>query len=436
MLSPALPGFSWRAMRVLAAAAMVCGPGAGLAEAEDGGNWPHWRGPRDNGSIGTGQYPVRWEATNALWRAALPGKGCSTPVVWERRIFVTAPTNGLDAALAFDWAGKEVWQRTFGQEERGRHRNGSGSNPSPATDGKGVYVYFKSGTLAALEPDGRVRWQTNLVEGFGPETLYWDQGTSPVLTAKDVVIARMHHGESWLAAFDQASGRLHWKVARNFETPVEGDNAYSTPLALQEGGREELLVWGGQHLTAHDAADGKVIWWSGDFNPESKPNWPAVASPVVAGGAVVVVACGRADRGQPLLYGLKLGGAGDVTTTHRLWLRKDTGTFVPTPAEYEGRIYLLRDRGEFECLDPATGKTIWKDAFPKGSANYYASPLVAAGRVYAAREDGVVFVARVEGGFELLAENRMGERVIASPVPAGNRLLIRGEKNLYCFGER
>ena len=401
--------------------------------AEDGANWPHWRGPRDNGSITRGSYPVRWDATNVSWNVALPGKGCSTPIVWEKRIFLTAPTNDLDAVLAFDWAGKLLWQTAFGHEQAGRHRNGSGSNPSPAADSNGVFVYFKSGTLAALELDGKVRWQTNLIEGFGPETLYWDQGTSPVLTENDVVIARMHHGESWLAAFNKKSGKLHWKTARNFETPVEGDNAYTTPILIEHRGKEALLVWGGQHLTAHDAADGTLLWSSGDFNPESKPNWPAVASPVVA-GETAVVACGRADRGQPLLYGIKLGGSGDVTATHRLWKREDTGTFVPTPAECQGRVYLLRDRGEIECLDPATGKTFWHDAFPKAGASYYASPLIADGKLYAAREDGTVFVARVEGGFELLAENKMGERVIASPVPMSNHILIRGERHLFCVG--
>ena len=112
--------------------------------------------------------------------------------------------------------------------------------------------------------------------------------------------------------------------------------------------------------------------------------------------------------------------------------RDDVGTFVPTPAEYNGRIYLLRDRGEVECLDPATGKTFWKEAFPKASANYYASPLVASGMLYAIREDGVVLVARVEEKFEVLAENHMGERIIASPVALSNRLLLRGERHLFC----
>ena len=243
----------------------------------------------------------------------------------------------------------------------------------------------------------------------------------------------MHHGDSWLAAFDKASGKLRWKVARNYETPVEGDQSYTSPIVIRHQGKEAVLVYGAEHLTAHAAADGQLLWSCGDFNPRSMGYWPTVASPVIAGD-VVVVAAGRSDRGQPRLHGIKLGGKGDVTATHRVWKREDTGTFVPTPAEYKGRLYLLRDHGEIECLDPATGQTLWHEAFPKASANYYASPTVAAGKLYAARQDGVVFVAQVDGTFQLLAENPMGERVIASPVPVSNRLLIRGEHHLFCIG--
>jgi len=62
--------------------------------ADDQANWPRWRGPRDNGSIENGNYPAKFE--KILWKAPLPGKGCSTPVIWDQRIYLTAPMNGLD----------------------------------------------------------------------------------------------------------------------------------------------------------------------------------------------------------------------------------------------------------------------------------------------------------------------------------------------------
>ncbi len=403
----------------------------GFASAETQPEWPSWRGPHDNGSTENGTYPVRWDADHVLWKAALPGKGCSTPVVWNRRIYVTAPADGLDAVLALDWSGSRLWQTKFGAETPGKHRNGSGSNPSPVTDGKNLFVYFKSGTLASLTADGKIRWQTNLVERFGPDALFWDHGTSPVLTADCVVMARMHPGESWLAALDKTTGKMRWKVARNYKTPVEGDHGYTTPLVIRHRNREALLLWGAQHLTAHDAADGRVLWSCGDFNPDSKKLWPAVASPVVVGD-VAVFSFGRNDRDDPRLHGVRLGGSGDVTATHRIFNRTDTGAFVTTPAAYRGRVYLVRDRGRIECIAPATGKTLWSDALPKSRSSFYSSPLIAGGRLYAAREDGVVFVANIEGGFDLLAENHMNEPVIASPVAVSNRLLIRGRRHLFC----
>jgi hypothetical protein len=403
---------------------------SGSAWPED---WPRWRGPGDDGSAADGSYPVRWDTDDALWRAALPGKGCSTPIVWQRQIFVTAPVDGRDAVLAFGWSGQQLWRTLLGSEESpGKHRLGSGSNPSPATDGRGLFVNFKSGTLAALELDGRIRWQTNLVQRFGPDTLFWDHGTSPVLTADYVVMARMHHGDSWLSAFDKQTGELAWKVARNYETPTEGDHGYTTPLVIQQNGREMLLVWGGQHLTAHDAADGRVVWSCGGFNPEAEAMWPAIATPVIAEG-IAIVPFGRNDRRNPRLHGIRLGGSGDVTGTHRVWRRDDTGTFVPTPVAHDGRVYLLRDKGEIDCLDPALGRTLWSDALPRSRHAYYASPVIAGGHLYAAREDGVIFVADISSPFELVAENDMGEPVIASPVPIANRLLVRGERHLFCL---
>jgi outer membrane protein assembly factor BamB len=151
---------------------------------------------------------------------------------------------------------------------------------------------------------------------------------------------------------------------------------------------------------------------------------------------MAVVPFGRSDRGLPLLYGIELGGSGDVTQTHRKWKRTDTGTFVPSPIEHEGKVYLVRDRGEVECLNATTGTAVWTNAFPKASGNFYSSPVLADGKLYTIREDGVAFVAKADGNFEVLAENPMNENVIASPVLVSNRLFIRGEKHLFCIGAK
>jgi outer membrane protein assembly factor BamB len=101
-----------------------------------------------------------------------------------------------------------------------------------------------------------------------------------------------------------------------------------------------------------------------------------------------------------------------------------------------GKIFVLRDRGEVHCIDPKTGKSHWEDAFPRSSSSYYASPTVAGDFLYAPREDGVILIADISKGFKFLGDFDMGERVIASPVPINDKILIRGEKNLMCFNKK
>ena len=394
--------------------------------------WRSWRGPLDNGSVERGDYPHKFDSKNHLWKTELPGKGCSTPIVLGGNIFLTCPVDGRDGLLCYSFVGKEKWRCVFGKENAGKHRNGSGSNASPVTDGSAVFVYFKSGTFAAVELDGKVRWKTDLVKQFGKDTLFWDHGTSPVLTQKFVIMARMHKGESWLAAFDKTSGEIAWKVARNYKTPVECDHGYTTPLVIQRDGKESILVWGAQHLTIHDAANGEVSWSCGNFNPANKKLWPAIATPVIVDD-VAVIAYGRNDRGIPRLHGVKLTGSGDVTETNHIWQRDDIGSFVPTPVAYKGQVILVRDKGEVACINPVNGKTVWEAAFPRHRSNFYASPLIAGDKLFAPREDGTVFVASIaHGKFKLLSENDMAESVIGSPVPLSNRILIRGIQHLFC----
>jgi outer membrane protein assembly factor BamB len=395
-------------------------------------NWPHWRGPADVGSVESGNFPVKFDANSGLlWKVNLPGKGCSTPIVLDRKIYLTAPIDGRDALLAYDWGGKTLWQTTLGPDRPGKSHNGSGCNPSPVSDGKHLFVYFKSGQLAGLDLEGKVLWKTNLQERFGHDSLYWDIGTSPVLTDRHVVIAVMHHGGSYVAAFDKLSGDLAWKISRDYDTPTECDHSYATPIVYRADGKDVLLVWGAQHLTAHDPADGKMLWSVGGFNLKKHANWVCVASPVIAGD-IAVVPFGRGAE----LHGIKLGGSGDVTDTNRVWETQDTASFVPTPAFYKGRVYVLRDKGQVECINPASGAIDWTADLPKTSASYYASPTVAGGKLYAAREDGMVFVAKIEGGFELLARNDMNEQITALPVPVEGRIFIRGESHLFCAGEK
>ena len=393
------------------------------------GNWPAWRGEDASGSTTHGNYPSELnQKKNLLWKAPLPDKGCSTPIVWENSILLTSPINGEDSVLSFSMGGEKNWQTKIGPERKGRHLNGSGSNPSVVTDGKNLYALFKSGNLACLNFDGKIIWKKDL-SSYGKDTLYWDFGTSPILTSKHLIVALMRKGNSWLLAFDPKTGQVAWEKERNYKTPPECDHSYATPTLIEHKGKEAILVWGAERLSAHSAKNGDMHWVSSGFNPKQKKNWVVVGSQVVVGD-IAIVPYGRGTH----MKGIRMGGTGDVTESNLLWTRTDTGCFVPSPAVAHGKVYVLRDRGEVHCIDPKTGKSHWEDAFPRASSSYYGSPTVAGNKLYAPREDGVILIADISKGFKFLGEFDMGERVIASPVPVNDKILIRGEKNLLCFG--
>ncbi len=396
-------------------------------------DWPQWRGPQGNGVAAKGEFPTSFSPSeNLLWKAKLPGKGSSTPVVSGDLIFVTCGVEGEDSVLAYDWDGELVWQKSLGEERAGKHKNASGSNSSPITDGKNLVVYFKSGTVASLDFAGKVNWRINLQEKFGEDTLWWDLGTSPIFAGGYVVIAVMQEGDSYVVALRPEDGGVAWKVDRTFPVQKESGQAYTTPYLTTIDGQETLVIWGADHLTGHDPKNGKRLWTCGGFNPEDKAMWRVIASPAFSDG-IAVVPYGRAK----FTAAVKLGGSGDITSSARLWERTDIGADCPSPVASGDRAYLLSDRGKIHCLDIRTGKDRWVDAIPRASSNYYSSPILAGDLLYCAREDGVVAVVRVsDTGMEVLSSNEMGEAIIAAPVPVRDRLLLRGAEHLFCFGAR
>ena len=393
-------------------------------------NWPQWRGPDGLSLTGAGDYPTEFSAEkNVLWKAELPGVGSSTPIVWGDNIFVTSGIDGEDGLTAYDWSGEIVWQEKLGPERPGKHKNGSGSNPSPITDGKQLVVYYKSGTVASFTLDGELQWKTNLQERYGEDTLWWDLGTSPIFAGGNIVIAVMQEGESYVVALDPTDGSEVWKVDRTFPVQKETGQSYTTPYLTEIDGQETIVIWGADRLTGHDLVDGKTLWTCGGFNPEDKAMWRVIASPGFTGD-IAVVPYGRTD----FTAGVRMGGDGDITETARLWTRDDLGADCPTPVARDGRAYLLTDRGEIHCLDAETGKDIWADKIPRASAKYYSSPILAGNILFCAREDGMLTTVEVgEDGMKVLSQNEMGERLAAAPVPVRDKLLVRGVTHLFCL---
>ena len=421
------------------AAAVLLAAAAGIVTAAD---WPNWRGPAYDGvAAGTGYVRSWGPEANVRWRKRLPGLGASTPAVSGDAIVLTCAVDGKDAVLCFGRDGTERWRRLLDAERPGKHKKATGCNPSPVVDGTHAWVYFKSGELACLAlADGQIIWRTNLQRQFGEDTLWWDLGTSPVLTKNAVVVAVMQTGPSYLAAFDRASGTLLWKHDRSLDAPEEAAQSYSTPIVAKgdasKGEPDEVLfVLGADHVTAHDAADGRELWRVGGLNPTGHKYFRSIASPVVSGDFVIAPYA----RGETITA-IRRGGKGDVTATHVAWARSDLGADVPTPAAIGHMVVVCTDKGRVECLDVASGKTLARTDLDKNRNAYSASPVVVDNAVVVTREDGTSHVLALPGqqqgpaAFQPLGAGETGEMTVATPVCVDGSILIRTHDSLWSFG--
>lgn len=403
------------------------------------GDWPNWRGPNGNGTAdGTG-YPTEWSAEkNIIWKYELHGRGASTPSVMGDSIFLTTTIDGQNVVIGLGTDGKERWSKNLGAAVEGKPgKDGTGANPSTVTDGTYVFAYFKSGDLGCFTVAGELQWQKNLQAEYGEDTLWWDLGTSPVLTRDAVVVACMQTGPSYVVAFSKADGSVIWKHDRNLDAPEEAAQSYATPTVVEEAGQQQIIVLGADHVTAHDAATGKEIWRVGGLNPTGHKYFRSIASAAVSDGFVIAPYA----RGESLTA-IRMGGSGDVTSSHVEWFNQTTSGDVPTPAISNGRIFICRDggdaRGTIDCLDLLTGKSIWSGQLPRNRNTYRSSPTVADGKLYVARQDGTVFVLDATGNeFKILAQNTIAdEHTVATPVGVDGRIILRTDGHVYMIGSR
>ncbi len=406
-----------------------------FASASVAENWPSWRGINENGASASDAPTSFSNEHNLAWKVELPGRGCSTPAVWGKRIFVTSAIDQQDGILAYDWSGKELWRASLGELRPGRgKRVGSSANSSPITDGKHVFIYFKSGNFAALSTSGKVIWKTNIIERYGEDKLWWDQGTSPVFAGGNLVLAVMQtEGSSYLVSLDKKTGKEIWKSPRQYETTRESGDAYTTPHVVDIDGVETIVCWGANRLTGHNAETGELAWEVDGFNPSNEQYWRVIASAAITDNIAAVPFA----RGNSIA-GVKLGASGSGSDW--LWKKEDIGTDAVTPIAHEGKFYILKDsgigRGKVVCLDARTGETLWESTLPRSSKIFYSSPILAKNKLYIPREDGMVFCATVtKDGLTDISENMLQETIIASPVAVNNKLLLRSDQHLFCFEE-
>ncbi len=294
-------------------------------------------------------------------------------------------------------------------------------------------MFLSTGDFAALDLHGKVVWQQNLQKEYGEDTLWWDLGTSPVLTENHVVVACMQSlpSPSYLAAFDKKTGQEIWNVERETGAPEEAAQSYSTPVVTKHNGEEQIVVLGADFVTCHSAKDGKELWRVGNLNPEQERFFRSIASPVIT-NEIVIAPYARGNT----LTAIRMGGKGDVTKSHVLWTKTGLSADVPTPAAKDGKVYVCTDKGTVACLDAKSGEELWQTATPKHRLKFSASPILAGHLLYLVREDATSFVVDTKQE-KIISTNELGddEFIVSTPVFAAGNILIRTFEHLYRVGE-
>ena len=452
-----------------------------------GPDWPRFRGPNGSGIQSDQHLPSEiGKDRNVVWTQKTP-KGNSSPIVVGGRVWITGHEGDDRVLLCYDAAtGAPIWRRAVKKAfaEPPNPLNGP-TTPTPATDGHSIFVFFPDFGLIAWDFDGKERWRVRM----GPFGGVQGMAVSPVYAEGNVVLQIDTPEQAYVQAFDAATGKSAWKKER----PVGFLGSYATPSVYKpRNGPVQIVVAGAVELTGYQASTGERLWWArgvttapatlpliaGDSvytlepHGDAAPPWKQMLSQFdkdkngkielseLAGDSVNLKIMYRLFKGVDKVSGnddgvvteeewnkafspdsmggglvrTRLDGKGDVSGSNVLWRYTKGLPYVTAPLLYDNILYVVRNGGILATIDAETGKLIKEARLKDALGDYYAQPVAGDGKIYFVNKDGKVTIIRPGAEWEQLSIADLDEQVIATPAIAGNRIYIRTEGTLYCFG--
>jgi outer membrane protein assembly factor BamB len=395
-------------MRVLPLLLLLCIP----ILAED---WPEFRGPTGQGISDERGLPLTWSETkNVKWKAAIPGKGWSSPAILGDRIWLTTATEEGKSlrAICVDRNTGAITQNVevFRLKNLGpMSPKNSLASPTPVLEGDRVYLHFGAHGTACITQTGEIVWKTRLEYDNGQH----GPGGSPVLYENLLILSCDGLDVQYVAALDKLTGKTKWKKLR------EGYQAYTTPLVVRLPAGDQVISPGAFRAVAYEPRTGKEIWqvrYGDGFSNVPRP---------VYGNGLVFICTGFQE---PSLLAVRVDGRGDVTKKQIAWTLKRGAPLTPSPLLVGDDLYVITDNGIATCLDASTGKEYWK---ARVGGNHSASPIYADGRIYFLSEEGESVVIVPGKELKVLARNELNGETLASMAVSGGSIFIRSRTHLY-----
>jgi outer membrane protein assembly factor BamB len=423
-------------------------------------DWPSFRGINGAGVADSAPTPTTWDVpkgSGVAWTTPLDGLGHSSPVIWGNQLCVTtAKSDTGNASMRLGLYGdiasvtdntEHTWRLVCVDKRDGtpmfdtvihkgvpiikRHTKATHANSTLATDGTFIVAMLGSEGLFAFDMKGALKWKKDfgvLDSGFFmAPTAQWGFASSPVIHQGKVIIQADVQKNSFVGAFDLATGKELWRTARQ-DVPT-----WSTPAIHTVGGKTQIIVNGWRHTGAYDFETGAEIW-----KLKSVGGDIPVPVPVVGGGMVYLTSAHGAG-GAPV-YAIKETATGDIslaaeetTNAHIAWSYPRDGAYMMSPVLYQGLLYVSRNNGVFNVFDATTGERIYQQRLGDGTTGFTASLVAADGKIYFSSEDGDVFVVKAGRTFELLAKNPLGDYAMATPAISEGRLYFRTGKSIVAI---
>ena len=415
---------------------------AGLAlllAAQDGQDWPQWRGARRDGVWRETGLVERFTELRPRWSVPVGG-GYSGPTVAAGRVYVMDRPKGkaVERILCLDWkTGATLWELAYDAAYEG-FTYGVGPRASVTVHEGKAYALGAAGHLHCVDAaTGRVLWKRDLRADYRVRMPLWGLAAHPLLEGGRFITQIGGEGDACVVGLDPLTGEQRWKA-------FPDDASYAPARVVEQAGRRVVVMPLGFRLVAFDPADGALLW----SREQPKSSWPiAIPAPAVEGDLLLF---STAAAGSVLL---RLRG--DRADVDVLWehdrKKRNVDTLSPVIPDVllmNGLAFGVQTDGELRCLDLLAGKRLWEttDVMPK--AWHATAHLVRAGekgdRAWIFNELGELILARLTAeGFRELARAKLIEPTVeggprgravtwAHPAFAYRHVFARSDRELVC----